>query len=157
MEMKEIYADFNDFDENGNLALTCAGSVRSIDSQKEPLQDGEEVCFSDGDVRAIGRYSGERTARGKAGATGSSRTADRRHRAQVGGRRRPAAPDGGVLAATDGTVIESLHWTYDSAGNLLEQQDRRDKVAPTKNRSQSYAYDNHFARTRGVNCSLGLK
>jgi hypothetical protein len=53
--MKEIYADFNNFDEDGNLTLTCAGSVRSINSQPEPLQDGEEVCFSDGDVRAIGR------------------------------------------------------------------------------------------------------
>jgi hypothetical protein len=55
VHMKEIYADFNDFDENGNLALTCARSVQSIDRQKEPLQDGEEVCFSDGEVRAIGR------------------------------------------------------------------------------------------------------
>jgi hypothetical protein len=53
--MKQIYADFNDFDEDGNLALICAGSVQSINSQEVALQDGEEVCFSDGEVRALGR------------------------------------------------------------------------------------------------------
>lgn len=55
MNVKEIYADFNDFDERGNLALRCVGSVRSINVQEESLQDGEEVCFSDGEVRTIGR------------------------------------------------------------------------------------------------------
>jgi hypothetical protein len=37
-----------------------------------------------------------------------------------------------LIETPDGAVIESLHWTYDREGNLLEQQDRSDKVAPTK-------------------------
>jgi RHS repeat-associated protein len=59
------------------------------------------------------------------------------------------------VQASDGAVLESLHWTYDSAGNLLEQQDRRDKVAPTKeDRSESYAYDNLY-RLVGVRGAWG--
>lgn len=53
--MKEIYADFNDIAADGTLPLTCAGSVASILGLKEPLADGEEVWFTDGELRARGR------------------------------------------------------------------------------------------------------
>src|SRR5262249_51372908 len=44
-----------------------------------------------------------------------------------------------------------------NAGNLLEQQDRRDKIAPTKeNRSESYAYDNLY-RLIGVKAPWGTE
>lgn len=53
--MKEIYADFNDFAADGTLPLTCAGSLESIANLREPLMDGEEVWFSDGERRVKGR------------------------------------------------------------------------------------------------------
>jgi hypothetical protein len=51
--MKELYADFNDFAEDGTLPLTCAGSVESIGRLKEPLMDGEEVMLTDGELRVM--------------------------------------------------------------------------------------------------------
>ncbi len=53
--MKEIYADFNNIAQDGSLALTCAGSVASIEALDRPLADGEEVLLSDGELRAVGR------------------------------------------------------------------------------------------------------
>jgi hypothetical protein len=49
--VRELYADFNDFDEQGNLPLTNRGSVQSIAGLSEPLAEGEEVWLSDGDLR----------------------------------------------------------------------------------------------------------
>jgi hypothetical protein len=53
--MKEIYADFNDIAADGTLPLTCAGSVASIANLKDPLEDGELVLFSDGELSVKGR------------------------------------------------------------------------------------------------------
>lgn len=53
--MKEIYADFNDFAVDSTLPLTCNGSVASIEALTEPLRDGEEVWFTDGELRVKGR------------------------------------------------------------------------------------------------------
>lgn len=53
--MKEIYADFNDIRNDGVLPLTCAGSVASIASLKDALTEGEEVWFTDGELRTRGR------------------------------------------------------------------------------------------------------
>lgn len=53
--MKYIYADFNDFSADGTLPLTCQGSVASIAALDEPLQDGEEVLLSDGELRVAAR------------------------------------------------------------------------------------------------------
>jgi hypothetical protein len=53
--MKEIYADFNDIASDATLPLTCQGSVTSIASLTEPLQDGEEVWLTDGELRTMGR------------------------------------------------------------------------------------------------------
>ncbi len=53
--MKEIYADFNDVAADGTLPLTCAGSVASIAKLKEAPMDGEEVWFTDGELRIKGR------------------------------------------------------------------------------------------------------
>ena len=51
--MKEIYADFNDIAEDDMLPLTCRGSVASIAKLKEPLQDGETVWLTDGELRIL--------------------------------------------------------------------------------------------------------
>jgi hypothetical protein len=48
--MKVVYADFNDFDEHGNLPLTCRGSVESIRAVKP--EEGEVVLLSDGELYA---------------------------------------------------------------------------------------------------------
>jgi hypothetical protein len=48
--MKTLYADFNNFDANGGLPLTCVGSIQSIRALREPLSEGEQVVLSDGDV-----------------------------------------------------------------------------------------------------------
>jgi hypothetical protein len=48
--MKEIYADFNNIAENGCLYLTCFGSIESIRNLDTPLENGEEICLSDGEV-----------------------------------------------------------------------------------------------------------
>jgi hypothetical protein len=53
--MKEVYADFNDIADDGTLPLTSAGSVSSIAELTEPLEDGDEVWFADGELRAKGR------------------------------------------------------------------------------------------------------
>jgi hypothetical protein len=53
--MKEIYADFNDIADDGALPLTCAGSVASIEVLDDGLVDGEEVVFTDGELRVAGR------------------------------------------------------------------------------------------------------
>jgi hypothetical protein len=52
--MKEIFADFNNFDTDGTLDLACAGSVKSIAALEEPLAEGETVWFSDGELRVKG-------------------------------------------------------------------------------------------------------
>ncbi len=49
--MRELYADFNDFAANGTLPLTCSGSIESIRRLAEPLQEGEEVWLTDGEIR----------------------------------------------------------------------------------------------------------
>jgi hypothetical protein len=46
--MKVVYADFNDFDEHGNLPLTCRGSIESIRAVKP--DDGELVVLTDGEL-----------------------------------------------------------------------------------------------------------
>jgi len=54
--MKEIYADFNNFDADGNLDLRCKGSIDSLNSYGNTLMIGEEVYFTDQDelkVRGI--------------------------------------------------------------------------------------------------------
>lgn len=53
--MKRIYADFNDFAADQSLPLTCRGSIDSIASLSEPLQEGEEVLLSDGEVGVVAR------------------------------------------------------------------------------------------------------
>ncbi len=53
--MKRIYADFNDFDANQALPLTCAGSVESIAALSDPLEEGEEVLLSDGEIEVVAR------------------------------------------------------------------------------------------------------
>lgn len=53
--MKTIYADFNNFAVDGTLPLDCAGSVESIAALDEPLQEGEEVLLSDGELRVKAR------------------------------------------------------------------------------------------------------
>jgi hypothetical protein len=53
--MREIYADFNNIENDGALPLTCVGSVASIAALKEPPGHGEEVWFSDGELRVQGR------------------------------------------------------------------------------------------------------
>ena len=50
-----LYADFNDFDLEGDLPLTCAGSVRSIAALDEPLAEGETIILSDGEMRTVAR------------------------------------------------------------------------------------------------------
>ncbi len=54
MKMKEVYADFNDIAADRTLPLSCAGSVASI-TKLGGLVDGEEVWFTDGELRARGR------------------------------------------------------------------------------------------------------
>ena len=49
--MKVIYADFNDFDDRNHLPLTCDGALKSISQLAQPLNDGEEVWLTDGDLR----------------------------------------------------------------------------------------------------------
>jgi hypothetical protein len=53
--MKEIYADFNDLTNDRVLFLTCAGSVACIAELEGTLAEGEEVWFSDGELRVRGR------------------------------------------------------------------------------------------------------
>lgn len=53
--MKVIYADFNDFDERGNLPLTCSGSVNSLRALSEAPRHGEEVWLTDGQLWAKAR------------------------------------------------------------------------------------------------------
>ena len=53
--MKEIYADFNDIAADGTLPLTCHGSRESIAGLEDAMTDGEEVWFTDGELRARGR------------------------------------------------------------------------------------------------------
>ncbi len=53
--MKVIYADFNDFDAQDHLPLTCAGSRTSIAELGEPLQENEEVLLTDGELRVKAR------------------------------------------------------------------------------------------------------
>lgn len=53
--MKQIYADFNDVAGDGTLPLTCAGSVASIESLSDGLEDGEEVWLTDHELRVRAR------------------------------------------------------------------------------------------------------
>jgi hypothetical protein len=53
--MKEVYADFNDIAADGTLPLTCRGSIESIARIEGGLTDGEEVWFTDGELRVRGR------------------------------------------------------------------------------------------------------
>ena len=53
--MKRIYADFNDFDADGNLPLICRGSLDSIAAQGEELRRDEEVVLSDGELEVVAR------------------------------------------------------------------------------------------------------
>jgi hypothetical protein len=53
--MIEIYADFNNFAEDGSLPLTCQGSIASIDALGPVLTDGEEVWLTDGELRVQAR------------------------------------------------------------------------------------------------------
>jgi hypothetical protein len=48
--MKTIYADFNDFDNRNSLPLICQGSTDCIRNLPEPLQEGEKVWLSDGEL-----------------------------------------------------------------------------------------------------------
>jgi hypothetical protein len=49
--MRELFVDFNGFDQRGNLPL----SPMTLAKLDRPLESGEEVCFTDGEVRALGR------------------------------------------------------------------------------------------------------
>jgi hypothetical protein len=55
--MKRLHADFNNFDANGILPLNRRGSLDSIAALSEPLQDGELVWLSDGELEVIARVS----------------------------------------------------------------------------------------------------
>ncbi len=57
IKMRTIYADFNDFQADGALPLTCAGSISSIASLSGPIKEGEEVWLSDGTLWVIARVS----------------------------------------------------------------------------------------------------
>lgn len=58
------------------------------------------------------------------------------------------------ILSAGGTVIEHLHWTYDTAGNLTKLDDLRPDVSPDRNRSETYEYDNLY-RLRRVEGSWG--
>ncbi|MBI2391861.1 MAG: hypothetical protein HYV09_19880 [Deltaproteobacteria bacterium] len=53
--MRTIYADFNDVAADGTLPLTCNGSVACISALGSPLEEGEEVCLSDTELRVRAR------------------------------------------------------------------------------------------------------
>lgn len=53
--MKEVYADFNNIEADGALSLACVGSVESIAALEDGLEEGEEICLTDGELRARGR------------------------------------------------------------------------------------------------------
>jgi hypothetical protein len=52
---KTLYADFNDVAADGSLPLSCQGSVASIAALVTPIDDGEDVWLSDGDLLACGK------------------------------------------------------------------------------------------------------
>ncbi|HEX4476885.1 MAG TPA: toxin TcdB middle/N-terminal domain-containing protein [Polyangiaceae bacterium] len=49
-----------------------------------------------------------------------------------------------TLADANGSVIEHLKWAYDPAGNLMRLSDLRPGVAPDRDRSEAYGYDNLY-------------
>ncbi len=46
--------------------------------------------------------------------------------------------------AADGTTLEHLAWTYDSAGNVTRIQDLRPDIDEDRDRSEDYRYDNLY-------------
>lgn len=49
--------------------------------------------------------------------------------------------------AQGGAVIQDLKWVYDETGNILQVQDLRGKVDPSRDRSETYGYDNLYRLT----------
>ena len=47
---RRLYADFNNVAADGGLPMTCAGSKESIAALAPPLQDGEDVWLTDGEI-----------------------------------------------------------------------------------------------------------
>jgi hypothetical protein len=74
--MRHIYADFNDVASDGVLPLTCAGSLTSIANLTAPLQDGEVVLLSDGELWVLATV--HQRPDGKFEATSDWRFSDRR-------------------------------------------------------------------------------
>lgn len=72
--MKQVYADFNEIEADGLPPLACAGSVASIAELKQELRDGEEVCFTDGAMFAVGRVHRHVDGSRRADRSGSSST-----------------------------------------------------------------------------------
>lgn len=58
--MRQLYADFNDIGQDGILSLTCMGSMQSILELQPPLQDGERVLLSDGELEVIAEVRARR-------------------------------------------------------------------------------------------------
>jgi RHS repeat-associated protein len=56
--------------------------------------------------------------------------------------------------AADGSTIEHLKWSFDSAGNVSAIQDLRGGVSPSDDRSEGYGYDNLY-RLRTASGSWG--
>lgn len=53
--MIRLYADFNDFADDGTLPLTCRGSVDSMAALGRKLRDGEQVVLSDDELEVVAR------------------------------------------------------------------------------------------------------
>lgn len=53
--MIRLYADFNNFDEDGTLPLTCRGSIDSIAALGRELHEGEEVVLTHQELEVIAR------------------------------------------------------------------------------------------------------
>ena len=53
--MKELYADFNDIGADRSLPLTSSGSAESIAGLGGTLEEGEQVCLTDGELRVFAR------------------------------------------------------------------------------------------------------
>jgi RHS repeat-associated protein len=51
------------------------------------------------------------------------------------------------ITTRSSAILEHLHWTYDSAGNLARVEDRRRNVLPENDRSERYTHDNLYRLT----------
>ncbi|HVU01415.1 MAG TPA: FG-GAP-like repeat-containing protein [Polyangiaceae bacterium] len=59
-----------------------------------------------------------------------------------------------VVGSSSGDTVEALHFSYDSAENLVSVADRRPGVRPEEDRSEAYAYDD-FHRLQSASGTWG--